>query len=205
MSGHLISAGAAAKLLLDAAVVMGTPGPSTLAVMATGAAFGISRSLPFASGAIAGTTAVLAGVAAGVTTLLLSFPTLATALSVAGLLYVLYLAYRIATAPPLAAQADRAATPTFACGFALAVANPKAWLAIAAVFTGTMVAASSATLDASVKAILLTGMIAAIHLVWLVGGAYLAKFLSDPLWSRIANIVFAGILAGTAVLALRAQ
>lgn len=202
MQGHLISAGEVLKLLLDATVVMGTPGPSTVAVMATGAAFGISRSLAFMLGAIAGTSTVLAGVAAGVTTLLLSFPGIAAVLTLAGLLYVLYLAFRIATAPPLTAQADHAAAPTFANGFALAVANPKAWLAIAAVFTGTVVAASSMLLDASLKAGLLTAMIAAIHLVWLVGGACLANLLSDPLWSRIANIIFAAVLAGTAVLAL---
>jgi threonine/homoserine/homoserine lactone efflux protein len=202
MSGHLISSGALVKLLLDAALVMGTPGPSTIAVMASGAAFGISRSLPFMLGAIAGTTVVLAGVAAGVTTLLLSLPATATVLTVGGLLYVLYLAWRIATAPPLSRQADLAAAPTFTGGFVLAVGNPKAWLAIAAVFTGTVLTVSSTALDGTLKALLLAAMIVAIHVVWLFGGAYLASLLRDPLWSRIANLLFAAILAGTAVLAL---
>ncbi len=123
MSEHVISAGAVVKLLLDATVVMGTPGPSTLAMMATAAAFGMSRSLPFMLGAIAGTTAVLAGVALGVATLLLSFPALATVLTLAGVLYVLYLAFRIATAPPLSGSKDRAVVPAFANGFAIAIAN----------------------------------------------------------------------------------
>jgi threonine/homoserine/homoserine lactone efflux protein len=202
MSGHLISSGALIKLLLDAALVMGTPGPSTIAVMASGAAFGISRSLPFMLGAIAGTTVVLAGVAAGVTTLLLSFPATAAVLTVGGLVYVLYLAWRIATAPPLSRQADLAAAPTLTGGFVLAVGNPKAWLAIAAVFTGTVLTVSSTALDGTLKALLLAAMIVAIHVVWLFGGAYLASLLRDPLWSRIANLLFASILAGTAVLAL---
>jgi len=202
MQGHFISASAVAKLIVDATVVMGTPGPSTLAVMATAAAFGISRSLPFMFGAMVGTVAVLAGVAAGVTTLLLSFPPIAAVLTVAGLLYLLYLSSRIATAPPLSKQAELRAVPTFAGGCVLGLSNPKAWLAIAAVFTGTAVTSSSTALDVSLKAVLLTVMIVAIHLVWLVAGAYLARLLSDPLWSRIANVAFAIILAGTAVLAL---
>jgi threonine/homoserine/homoserine lactone efflux protein len=45
-------------------------------------------------------------------------------------------------------------------------------------------------------------MIVIIHLGWLLGGASLSGLLRDPLRSRIANVLFALILAGTTVLAL---
>jgi threonine/homoserine/homoserine lactone efflux protein len=173
-----------------------------MAVTATGAAFGVRRSLPFTSGAIAGTVAVLLAVATGVVALLLSISGLGVALTLASSVYILYLALKIATAPPLAKQTADAAAPSFAAGLVLAVANPKAWFAIAAVFAGSTLVESSPASDALLKLMILAAMIVIIHLGWLLGGASLSGLLRDPLRSRIANVLFALILAGTTVLAL---
>ncbi|MBV9245274.1 MAG: LysE family transporter, partial [Methylobacteriaceae bacterium] len=119
-------------LILASAVVMGSPGPSTLSVTAVGAAYGWRRSLKYACGLILGTAAVLLAVAVGVVTFLLSIPHGASLLVAVAAVYILYLAFKIATAPPLAAGTDQAAAPALAGGFLLAIANPKAYLAIAA-------------------------------------------------------------------------
>jgi len=182
--------------------VMGTPGPSTMAVTASGAAFGVRRSLGFATGAIAGTVAVLLAVATGVVALLLSIPGLGAGLTLASAVYILYLALKIATAPPLAKQTASASTPSFTAGLLLAIANPKAWFAIAAVFAGTTPVESAREWDALLKVAILAAMIVIIHLGWLLGGASLAGFLRDPLRARVANVLFGLILAGTSVLAL---
>ena len=187
-------------LVLKSVAVMGSPGPSTMAMTATGAAFGIRQSLGFVSGAIAGTTAVLLAVATGVVALLMSIPGLGSVLAIGSAIYILYLAWKIATAPPLSKQDARA--PSLAAGFLLAIANPKAWFAIAAVFTGATLVESSPAADALFKATVLTAMIVLIHLVWLLCGASLAGLLRDPLKSRVANILFALILAGTTAAAL---
>jgi threonine/homoserine/homoserine lactone efflux protein len=123
-------------------------------------------------------------------------------LTIGSAIYILYLAWKIATAPPLSKQHVEARAPSLAAGFLLAIANPKAWLAIAAVFTGATLAESSPATDALFKAAVLTAMIVLIHLVWLWCGASLAGLLRDPLKSRIANILFALILVGTTAAAL---
>ena len=124
-------------LVLASAALMGSPGPSTVSVAAAGAAFGPRRSLGYVIGLILGTCAVLFAVAAGVHAVLLSAPALGPALTAASTAYVLHLAVRIARAPPLP-QADPAApAPSLPAGLLLAVANPKAWFAIAAVFAGS--------------------------------------------------------------------
>jgi threonine/homoserine/homoserine lactone efflux protein len=189
-------------LVLEAAVVMGSPGPSTMAVMATATAFGVSQSLGFVSGAIAGTAAVLSAVATGVVALLISVPWLGPGLTIASSLYVLYLAWRIATAAPPSKRADGAVAPSFASGFLLAIANPKAWFAIAAVFTGATLIGSSRELDALLKAVVLAGMIVIIHFAWLVAGSSLAGLLRDPLRARMANVLFGLILVATIALPL---
>jgi threonine/homoserine/homoserine lactone efflux protein len=206
MTGHgLFGAGpwqSWLTLVLEAVAVMGSPGPSTMAVMAISAAFGIRQSLGFVSGAIAGTVAVLLAVATGVVALLMSIRGLGFLLRLASAVYILYLALKIATAPPLLKQTGDGLAPSFAPGFLLAIANPKAWLAIAAVFTGSTPVAAAGELDALLKAAVLAVMIVIIHLFWMFGGVSIAGFLGDPVRSRLANVAFGLILVATTVFAL---
>jgi len=189
-------------LVVASTVVMGSPGPSTMSATAVGAAFGLRRAMPYVSGLMLGTAAVLAAVAAGIMAMLLSAPALARLLIYASAAYILYLAWRIATAPPVSAQAADVPSPTFMPGFLLAIANPKAWFAIAAVFSASTLFAGSRTIDATLKVAVLALMIVVIHIAWVLAGASLSRVLRDPVASRIANIVFAVILAATAVVPL---
>lgn len=187
-------------LLLSALAVMGTPGPSTLSVTAVGAAFGLRRSWRYVLGINLGTISVLLAVAAGIVTMLMSVPQLAPFLLAASLAYILYLAYRIATAPPLAGPvAGEAAgrAPAFLGGYLLGIANPKAYLAISAVFAGSSLPVGDPLLEALAKLAVLSLMIVAIHTVWLLAGVSLSRVLRDPLASRLLNIAFAVILLVT--------
>jgi len=189
-------------LVLAATVVMGSPGPATISVTAVGAAFGLRDSLRYACGIVLGTVAVLLVVATGVTAALSSMPRLAPLLVVASAAYILYLAFKIATAPPLAARAAEALRPTWLAGFLLAVANPKAYVAIAAAFAGASSKQGAAELGPWLKLAVLAGMIVVIHAVWLLAGAAFARFLRKPVTSRIINLVFAATLVLTTVLAV---
>jgi threonine/homoserine/homoserine lactone efflux protein len=187
-------------LVLSSTIVMGSPGPSTMSVMACGAAFGLRRSLAYMSGLIVGTIAVLCAIATGLVAMLWSLPELAPLLTFAATLYIVYLAFRIATAPPPSKPGAGAVVPSFVPGFLLAIGNPKAYFAITSVFASATLSDQSHALDAGLKAIVLSIMIVVIHVCWLLGGASLTGFLTDPLRSRIANVIFAGILIGTAML-----
>lgn len=189
-------------LVLAATVVMGSPGPATISVTAVGAAFGLRDSLRYTCGIVLGTAAVLLVVATGIVAMLGSMPMLAPMLVVASAAYILYLAFKIATAPPLAVRAAEAARPTWLAGFLLAVANPKAYVAIAAVFAGASSNQGGAELGPWLKLTVLAGMIVVIHAVWLLAGAVFARFLRKPVTSRIINLVFAATLVLTTVLAV---
>jgi threonine/homoserine/homoserine lactone efflux protein len=189
-------------LVLAATVVMGSPGPTTISVTAVGAAFGLRHSLRYTCGIILGTVAVLLVVATGVMAVLMSMPKLAPLLAVASAAYILYLAFKIATAPPLAARAAETSRPTWLAGFLLAVANPKAYVAIAAVFAGASSNQGAAEPGLWLKLAVLAVMIVAIHAVWLLAGAAFARFLRRPVASRIINLVFAATLVLTTALAM---
>ncbi|UDL88163.1 LysE family translocator [Mesorhizobium sp. PAMC28654] len=189
-------------LVSMSAVVMGSPGPATISVTAVGAAFGPRGSLGYTCGIVLGTIAVLLAVATGLMAMLVSVPTLTPVLAVASAAYILYLAFKIATAPPLAANPDQAARPTFLAGFLLAIANPKAYVAIAAVFAGASSASGAGELGVGFKLAVLALMIVAIHAIWLLAGAAFARLLRQPVASRIINLVFAATLVLTTALAL---
>ncbi|WFP64688.1 LysE family translocator [Mesorhizobium sp. WSM4904] len=186
-------------LVMAAAVVMGSPGPATISVTAIGAAFGLRPSLGYTLGVVLGTTVVLLVVAAGLVGVLASMPGLAPLLTVASAAYILYLAFRIATAPPLAENENKAARPTFLGGLMLAVANPKAYVAIGAVFAGA--SAQADALGVPTRLLVLAAMIVAIHAIWLLAGTVFARLLRNPLASRIINLVFAATLVLTTALA----
>lgn len=192
--------GPTGPLLLTSLAVMGTPGPATISLTAAGSAYGLRRCVGYLTGIIAGTTAVLLAVASGITVTLLAIPALRVALVAIAAAYILWLAYHIATAPPLAAQPAAARAPSLAGGTLLGIANPKAWIAIAAVFASARLA-TSATADAAVKVALLTMMIIVINVTWLVAGATLAPLLRHPIRARVINVMLAAALVGAAALA----
>ena len=80
-------------------------------------------------------------------------------------------------------------------------ANPKAWIAIGAVFAGAQLA-DAAIVDAGVKIAVLTAMIVVINAAWLVAVASLAPVLRDPCRARIINVALAAALVAAAALAV---
>jgi threonine/homoserine/homoserine lactone efflux protein len=185
--------GAIGPLVLTSLAIMGSPGPATISLVAAGSSYGLRRSLAYLGGIVAGTTIVLVAVATGITAALLAVPALSPVLIAISAVYILWLAYHVATAPPLAAEAAVSDAPSLAGGTLLGVANPKAWIAIAAVFASAHLAGSPGT-DAAAKVAVLTAMIVLINSVWLVAGASLAPMLRDPRRSRIANVTMAVVL-----------
>ncbi|HSR24113.1 MAG TPA: LysE family transporter [Candidatus Eisenbacteria bacterium] len=194
--------GSIGTLLLVSAALMGSPGPVTVSLVAAGSTGGIGRSLLYLLGTVAGSEVVLVAVATGVTAALLAVPALGAVLVWASVAYILWLAYHIATAPPLSAAGPAATAFSFAGGAVLGVANPKAWVAMAAVFASSRLADAAAA-DAAAKVVVLTGMSVAILTTWLLVGTSMAPLLRDPRRARVVNAVLAvTVVAATALAVL---
>lgn len=187
------------SLMLASLIVMGSPGPATISVTAIGGAFGLRRSVPYLAGIVLGTSAVLLVVAAGLASVLLSQPRLGPVLIGLSAAYIVYLAFKIATAPALSKADGQAGAPAFTGGFLLGVANPKAYVAIAAVFAGTDLGLESPLSESMIKIAVLTVMIVVIHVGWLLAGSAFARLMHRPLISRIANVSFAAILIASTI------
>ncbi|SBW12951.1 Amino acid efflux protein [uncultured Alphaproteobacteria bacterium] len=191
-------------LWLAAFPLMGSPGPATMSLAGLGTAFGFRRSLGYLVGIVAGTTVVLLMIATGVTALVLAQPILLTALTLLAGVYILYLAWKIATAPvgPLAPRSAQA--PAFVPGFGLAIANPKAFAAIGAVYAGHTVVADDLAADAVYKLAALALVIVVVNTAWLAFGAIFSRMLTNPAIGRAVNVMFAVMLVASVGFALLA-
>lgn len=196
MSGNLV------LLWLAAVPLMASPGPATMSLAAVGALYGPKTGLRYLAGIVAGTFCVLLLIATGVTGLVLAVPALVWLLSAFAAAYILCLAWRIATTPPAGARADEPDAPSFAGGYSLAVANPKAYAAIGAVYSGHNVIAGGLMADTAVKIVALSAVIVGANVAWLVFGSTFSGFLRDPVRGRIAAIVFAVLLVASVALAV---
>lgn len=192
--------GAATALVLTSLAIMGSPGPATISLTAAGSAFGVRRSLGYLAGIVVGTTVVLLAVAVGITAALLTLPAVRPLLIAVSAAYILWLAYHVATAGPHS-DATASDAPSLGGGTLLGVANPKAWVAIAAVFAGARLA-DHALADAAAKIAVLTVMIVLINAAWLVAGASLAPLFRDPRRSRVVNAFLAVALVVATALAV---
>jgi threonine/homoserine/homoserine lactone efflux protein len=193
--------GSLGSLVLTSLAIMGSPGPATISLVASGSAYGVRRSLGYLVGIVAGTTIVLVAVAAGITGALLAVPALRPLLLAAAAVYIARLAYAIATAPPLDAARGAGAAPTLGGGTLLGVANPKAWVAIAAVFAAARLGDGAAA-DALLKVAVLSVMVVVINAGWLLAGTSFAPLLREPRRARVVNVVLAVALVAATAAAL---
>ncbi|MBT3370029.1 MAG: LysE family translocator [Rhodospirillaceae bacterium] len=189
-------------LLLAAIPLMGSPGPATLSTAAAASVFGIKRSLPYLTGIMLGTATVIAIVATGITGVLFAVPGVLPVLTVGAFGYILYLAYKIATAPVLSEATGNAAPPTLLGGLFLGISNPKAFAAIGAVFSSFVVMPGEPVLDAVVKFTVMLAIVTPINISWLLLGASLSRILRHPRTGRAINIVFAVLLVLSVALAV---
>lgn len=178
----------------------GSPGPAVLSLAAAGAAFGVRRSLPLVAGIISGVLAVLLVTAMGMTGLVLAQPTLGPAVRLLAVGYMVYLAWAIATAPPLSDDAQSGRRPSFFAGIFLGIGNPKAYAAMAVLFSGFILAEHS-EVDVALKALVLTAIMATVNLAWLLLGSALTRVFREPRMNRAVNIVFAVLLLASVAIA----
>lgn len=180
----------------------GSPGPATLSLAAAGAAFGALRSLGYMAGIISGMVIVICVTGSGVTGVLLTVPGAAPVLTAPGAAYICYLAYRIASAPPLSAPEREARRPTFSGGVFLSLVNPKGYAAMAALLSGFVLSAKSVALDMTLKLIVLLAIMIAVDITWLFVGAAMSRRIRRPAVGRAINVAFALFLVLSVALAL---
>lgn len=182
------------SLWLAALPLMGGPGPVTLSMAAIGSTYGVKRGLLYYTGVCLGTSTVLIVIATGITSMILLVPGLTTLITLLAAGYILYLAWRIATAPLASGDQQDSCAPSLISGYLFAIANPKAYAAIGAIYSSQTVVADDLSLDTAIKISALLLVIYSVNAIWLASGELLSALLRGDTTGRVINIVFALLL-----------
>lgn len=172
-----------------------TPGPNNTFLMASGLTFGMRRTVPSALGVSIGFSVMVLAVAFGISRVFQAYPVLQDILRVVSIVYLVWLAWRIATADPnLSVDTPDGARPLSfleAAGFQWV--NPKAWsMALSA--SAVYVLEASPVVSVLVVALifLVSGLTSSMG--WALGGTALRRLISKPKAVRAINIGLAALL-----------
>ena len=190
------------SFVLAGLALVGSPGPATLSLAAAGAAFGARRGLAYMAGIAIGMIAVMGIAATGTIGVVLAIPGATPLVIGTAAAYFAYLAFRIATAPPLAEDAGAGRRPSFAGGLFLSLVNPKGYAVMAALFSGFALVRERPELDAVLKASVLLAIMIAVNTAWLLAGAALTRLFRNPRTNRVINVAFAILVVASVVPAL---
>ncbi len=182
-----------AALTLFAFVSSITPGPNNTMLMASGANFGFRATAPHMLGVSIGFFVLVVAVGLGLGGLFAAYPALHDVLAVAGGLYLLWLAWKIATAKGLGSGEAGARPMTFLQAAAFQWVNPKGWaMALGAV------TAYAPRENYALNVLLISLIFTVVNLPcvasWTGFGVGLRRFLDKPAVLRAFNIAMALLL-----------
>ncbi|GAA0785259.1 Threonine/homoserine/homoserine lactone efflux protein [Marinobacterium sediminicola] len=192
-----------APVILFAFTMTATPGPNNMMLTASGANFGFRKTLPHIVGVMLGCVGLMTAVALGLGHIFTTWPILQSVLKVVGSAYLLWLAWKIATAaPPSAKSASEAKPLSVMQAAAFQFANPKAWImAISGVASFTL-AGDGYLLSAA----LLIGLMALVTIpaisMWAGFGVAVGRMLKTARHWRVFNLSMGGLTAACVVLIL---
>lgn len=171
-------------------VTSATPGPNNMMLMASGANFGLRRTVPHMLGVSLGFGAMVAILGLGLDRIVLGNAALAGALKWLSLAYVLWLAWKIATAAPPAPGAAPGRPLGFAAAAAFQWVNPKAWAMGLGALSAYTAGVGGAWIVAAVFVLVNLPVVAA----WTAAGQGLQGLLARPARLRAFNAVMAAML-----------
>jgi threonine/homoserine/homoserine lactone efflux protein len=192
-----------AALAVFAFVSAITPGPNNLMLLASGLNYGVRRTLPHLLGVFLGFILLLVSVGFGLSAVLALIPGAETVIKILCLVYLLYLAHRMAMAGPVASRDGNGESRPMRWYEAVAFqwVNPKGWaMALTAFATYTQDSVIA-------RAFKIVGAFAFVGLpcsvAWILFGLGLRQVLSDPVRVKWFNGAMAILLIVSVVPFLR--
>lgn len=171
-----------------------TPGPNNVMIMSSGVNYGIKASLPHWLGICFGFPLMVLLVGLGFGVVFERYPHLHQLIKVVGVVYLIWLAWRIASAEPKAIEQGKSKPFSFTQAALFQWVNGKAWvMASGAVAAFTSVGGVYWLEVSIITAAFLLVAFPCVG-IWLVFGAALRTILTKALFQRIFNITMAVIL-----------
>ena len=172
-----------------------TPGPNNMISAGTGAAFGFRRTVPQMFGVAVGFAIMVAAVGLGLGSLFVAVPQLHWILKLVGGAYLLFLAWKIASASAGMGMTTLERPPTFLQSALFQWVNPKAWTLALSVIPAFTTPGGDLINEVALISVVLGVLSLPCLAVWAGFGVLIARLLSTPHQHRILNIVMGGLVA----------
>ena len=181
------------SVILFCLVTSITPGPNNIMLMSSGLNHGVLKTVPHISGIIIGFPLMVAALGFGLGTIFLNYPVIHQFIKIAGVSYLLFLAWKIANTTRANAENHLREPLTFMQAAAFQWLNPKAWvIAIGAIAAFTTVGNFEVQVVIIVFTYLFVGSFS--MGLWLLMGASLQKILHSQKQLQVFNVVMAILL-----------
>ena len=167
-------------LLVLASAMSFTPGPNTTLSTALAANRGLRHALPFVFAVPLGWSALLLVCALGLGALLLAAPLLAWAVKLIGVLYLLWLAWKLSQTRQLGEANDANLRVGFWQGVALQFVNIKAWMLALAIVSGWIAGHADPAQRLMVVVPVMMAYAFASNLLYALAGSLLRNWLTGP-------------------------
>lgn len=170
-----------------------TPGPNNVMIMSSGVNYGIKASLPHFFGICFGFPLMVLLVGLGFGLIFERYPHLHQLIKVLGVMYLLWLAWKIASAQPKTIEQGKSKPFSFIQAVLFQWINAKAWV----MASGAIATFTSVTGIYWLQVLIITAVFLLVSFpcvgIWLLFGAGLRKILTQQYFQRAFNICM-GIL-----------
>ena len=184
-------------LAVFAFVGIATPGPNNLMLLASGANFGLRRTLPHMAGITLGLASMLLIVGLGLGTLFRTAPVAFTVLKAASVVYFFWLAWKIAHAAAPGSVATDAQPLSVRQAALFQWVNPKAWAMALGVITAYAPDRTLRTILVVMLVFLVLGP--PLNVIWTLLGHGLRQILTNPARLTAFNWTMAALLVASLV------
>ncbi len=178
-----------------------TPGPTNIILLSSVLNFGYKKSLPFMIANIISYPIMMGFTALGIGMFLIEHPTIMSLLKTTGILYLAYMAYKIATSNSSYNEKSTIKTKpfTFWQGLIYPWINPKAWIVYTSTISIYVTSSQKSLLQISI--IIFSVFIAMIitTYTWSFGGVLLKKLISNKQFIKRLNLSIAVLLVASIV------
>ncbi len=198
-SGTILPPAMIAALFSFALISSITPGPNNIMLAVSGVNFGLRRTLPHMIGIFTGLMLIVIAIGLGLGFVFSHYPLVRGGLRIGGILYTLWLSWKIATAGSLGGG-EMPHPMRFSGAFAFQWVNPKLWV-MAVAIVALYVRPGHTLADTALVSAMQAAISWPVMLLWAGFGAGLRDMLQIPARIRAFNIVM-GLALAASVLAL---
>lgn len=182
-------------------VMSATPGPNNVMLATTGASFGYRGALPAILGIQVGLFVQTLLMCAGLGSVFVAYPMAQQVLRIAGALYLVFLAWKLAGASVTGTSAPKAVS--FAQAVLFQALNPKSWLKSITMASVFMPSQGNMLANALLVSVIGTVVGAPCNVMWALFGVSIRSMLKAARSRRIFNLAMGATLVILAVACLR--